>query len=601
MTPPKPVVPRMEDHLRMLFTTMPSTPVPEVPVEISWITNSSATASLAFCIDNIMHRLRQPRTKCTAPLAEVCETTMDIEELRFQAEQLGIIDDTCNEAFVWLLTDKLADAYRPPKHYKKHVSRGFDGADIEMLLKYVLTPDPSAYAHPGFKVPKADPSASRFVTDESEANDWIDWASIGGKRKVRTDDLQSIIENTLKATAAWTADGLSYFYQLPIGEKLGRLNGVAIASRRGGFTLCRARVVPMGTSWSMFVGQELSRLVCHLTKIRAKKRFPHLAKEIDEAHLFSWIDNFICTGTSFAAVDAIRQEFVRTCASVSLTLKELPKTQTETIEFLGLQFSLPTHTVRPMDSMREKLKAGLRKADRLRRDTGRGILSLFGMAGWVNYTVRRQALCMYPALMALVRRICAAQAWDVVTDIDEAARNELRSFLHAAFHAVRKPDEGSAPDLFSRLGWTDSSNDLIAGILQSSAQEALGDIEKFTLCTPHEQIYISELYAMLLGWLEWDEPANRCVMVGDNTAACSACRKGHSSTNAGDALLRAAITNAPTSSMYTAWVGTIWQRADKLTRPFDAAVKGVGPHRHIGTIRNSTWRAQPSLAASSTG
>ena len=126
--------------------------------------------------------------------------------------------------------------------------------------------------------------------------------------------------------------------------------------------------------------------------------------------------------------------------------------------------------------------------------------------------------------------------------------------------------------------WVDASTSHIGILLQTTEDHCWSK----PLESPQTQIYLAELAAALYGA---QVTANRHVLVSDNQAAARAMLKGHASTRAGNAILRAWIHS--TTATHVAWAPTDKQRADYLTRPDQDIAKTARWFPNPETIR---WR-----------
>jgi hypothetical protein len=578
-----------------LMSSMPQRRLPDV--DVSWLLDSSATTKPSVKIDGVTFKIRDRRVKTTAPLAAITAQETNVRRIFDAGFELDLINEADLLCFRFMCTPELADAHivPAPGQYGTHVSRGFSDDDIELCEATFLEPDALAWCHPAFKVPKAaapgSAASSRFVTDGSDPSAWIDWTRFGlnAPPPMDIDNIRNIVDCISTPTTSpykfgWECDGRSFFYGLPIHPELGLLYGVALGSKRGKYVKYRHTRVPMGATWAPFCAQQISKLVLRIVQARAAQR----GIDARDFKLFAWIDNFFCFATTERLANELRELFEEACAEFNLTLKAPPSTLSYIPELLGLSFDLARGIVTPSAVARSKIADRRKRVRRIR--TCRDFLTVFGLASWVNYTILRTPLCLFPAAMGALRQACADSGrtgdWDAKIALTEAAMSELEYLLDLCEKTEYKPSATPWPSAAcSPIAWTDANGANIAGLLQIG----MSDTRQFIYS--HElRIYEAELMALVIAHVEYDVPMRRCISACDNTSAVGAFLKGHSANDQADHILRAGILAATTADGFACWVPTDVQRADKLTRLHDPSVPWVRPHRTLGPLRRTAWR-----------
>jgi hypothetical protein len=158
--------------------------------------------------------------------------------------------------------------------------------------------------------------------------------------------------------------------------------------------------LPMGICFAPAFAQHVSNYIVNLVK-------SNLAQFHFDA--FAWIDNFIVVSLSPEADEQIRAAFDQTFLRLSLVTKPWEGGGNR-LELLGLSFDLSTKTVYPT----QRALTNLRKSMSTMRElpTVFHLLTWFGHAMWINYTVLRYPLCLRPTIMDTIRTACRAPQAD---------------------------------------------------------------------------------------------------------------------------------------------------------------------------------------------
>jgi len=212
-------------------------------------------------------------------------------------------------------------------------------------------------------------------------------------------------------------------------------------------------------------------------------------------------------------------------------------------------------------------------------------MTVFGTIGWVNYTIARLPLCLVPKVMSTIRAMCTEQAWDTPRSIPSEVRSEMMTLIKYAQSASLTEahlDLEPVPD----IAWSDASDRLMAGILQGLNS----DLDSFVIERSDALgIFAAELCAAITGLLRWGSGSQLLMAIG-NTATVAALRKGHSTTDVGDSMLRvlASASHLADTPWWLTWVPSHLERADYKTRvdePFRP------PHRAFEyPISRPVWR-----------
>jgi len=544
------------------------------PVELDWVIDSSDKAVLAFYVGDEKHRLRQHQSaQSTLPLAPVTGPFLNLSRLKQLAQEQDIIDEGAETMFRFLMTDFLAarhDADILRKGMSCVVSRNFTWEDITTAETF-LEEDDSAVGLPAFKVAKSSGIDSRFVTNCIAANDSITIDI----PKMRLWRLPVLLQRLLGYNWGFEADGLSFFYQIPVRRALGRIYGVRLCGKRGRFKRYRHKSVPMGAKWAPFTAQEVSRLICELTIRRSG---------LSDVFFVPWIDNFICGAHTKEEAEKMRAAFLEVAAEVNLKIKEDPQIS-QVLNILGLEVRLDSHTAHSSEKMKRNIEAVKKLSDSSKELSHAMFLGAFGTCGWANYSLLRTPLCLLPYLMARLRAVCRTQKWGQMMRLSVEEKKELKAWADSCSAAVLSCDDEALDDKECTIAWTDASGEFIAGIKQAQGRDA----DTFWLPNETGAIYEAELLGEAIATSLWARPKEQLLVVGDNTAAVRALQKGHSSSDVGDRILRELVRQLHSSvSLWTAWTPTHLQRADPLTRP--NKVPWQEPHHRYAQPWRVNWR-----------
>jgi len=543
------------------------------PAFIDWTLDSSEKAGLIFSISGIRHRIRAPRILCRLPLAPVVGPHLRLPTLVADARAMGAMDEIAEMAYDWITNDTLANAHSDTG--VDVVSRGFTEEDIAAAGVF-LCEDEDVMGLSAFKVEKKLAVDARFVTNCAPANESIRIYI----PKMRIPYILNLIGDMLKYKWGWEADGRSWFYQIPICIALGKRYGVRLAAKRGRFRRFRHKSVPMGSSWAPFVAQEVARLLCRIALMEAELR------GVTDAVLVPWIDNFICLANSESDAAILKEVFMTACDRYNVIIKEEPSVS-QRLTILGLFVDLENGSISPTVDTVHRLGEALETVCQTPTDISlRSFLQIFGIAGWTNFTILRAPLCFYPETMDTLRKVCGlgqTDGWDTTICVPNDTWAELKRWLQALMTSTWTEQSAEAnPNM--DISWSDANDNLIAILLQQGDEDSDSEVRP----VGNTDIFLSELWGMAWGALTWQAPNSDLLLAGDNTPAVAAFTKGHSSSRAGDRILRTAFTHLlPSSRLWTTWVPSDLQRADPLTRPGDP---WRSPHRTLGRLERVRWR-----------
>lgn len=468
--------------------------------------NSSASFGLSIVHQQGRMKLRPRRTTCRLPLAPIVPPRLLLDRLATLSPPTAQLQFSLDLIQQPGFADSIHEKLRHAERVRRHVSRHFSPADIQLLADSgTLEEGIASLVLPAFKVPKKQNDA-RFVVDGRRFNDLL------GDMRFPTalPDIQDVADDLRDHRWVFTADARSWFYQIPICARLGSLLGVCLASRRGSYASFIHKALSMGIRPAPFIAQEIA------THVANASLEPGVIVRV-------WIDNFVFLSDDRAAIERTRARFLRACAKTNLVLGTCTGVGSSG-EVLGMQFD--EHSVSVAADTKRSLAQTLESWKQNR--TARSLLQFTGTAIWVNHCIARQPLARYAPIFAEVSAAVTlaiqTDDWDIklnaTLQIDQALEAWCSSLASAS---LRQPEADDGSTLF-----TDASDEAMGAVLLER-DSMLTFSRLFDRDEADSPIFLRELGALLEG-LRWahaqgKKPSVVCV---DNSAAVAIYRKGHS-------------------------------------------------------------------------
>lgn len=473
-------------------------------------------------------KVREARKRTAAPLDTVTQNRLDYEQLK----NLPAGDhEALSRALDWITTHKLW-SYVSDDSTLTRISRHM-GADVTTMVEWgLISPGTSrTYSHM-FKVPKAD--KARLIVDCRPVNELLP-----SPEHMPLPNLHALLDELVDSSWIAQLDAKSYFYQFKLMGGAEEVFGVAIGDRRGSFTKFRLLVMPMGFKFAPTIAQVTSNFILENCGAGCRRA--------------AWIDNFIFWGDK-EDVTLTTDVFKKLCQRVKLELKP-EEDAGEVVELLGLVVDTRDHSVALSEKNQARIREALEKLGKLQ--TPRTVYGVFGTVMWALYAVARHPLCQYEDFIRIIGRI-APQSRDGWDDVIQLKPEEWKSVQMAASEAMKckwKRENHKTPTVAL---WTDASSRALGWVLELTRGDFCASQQ-----VEGESIFLRELTAMVRGAQAASMIGRTITVLGDNTAAVTACRKGFSKNRKANVLLRRLYRMAP---IWTAWVSTKVQRADALTR-----------------------------------
>ena len=481
-------------------------------------------------------------------LAPISSNRMALDAVRsldLHGELEDVLDViTSLDAFESLLTKPTGGrmARGTSRHMRQHADKLLEWEVVEPMQG-----DPQM-TMPAFTVAKKAGDL-RLVVDARKLN-----AAMRRPPEMRLPRIRDVIDAVLNADAAVIADGVSFFYQIPLAKPIRKYFGMRLGDGRGGTLDLWLKVLCMGWSWSPSIAQRISRVLAGPGNV-------------------AWVDNYIILGGSEEEAARRYTEFKQRCAYARVELHEEAEGQPQRqFAAFGLEFDLrgPTKRFRSSEKWVAQLLEAVHVQNVLSGEaTPRAFFKVTGAIVWWTYT-RSRHLCYSPNLIGAIRSIARHvstnnNAWDEPTRMQPSAVWDARVCLQAI--AENRWVDREAPYDEECTVWTDASSRAWAALAETGevAQGAFGAGE----ASAH--IYIKEMWAAALGVrLASRLGRRRCKLrlKVDNLPVVRSILKGHSGNYVANRCLQVLFDVAAAAQLQVLpeWVPTHEQKADPFTR-----------------------------------
>eukprot|EP00760_Papus_ankaliazontas_P008218 PhM_4_TR13699/c2_g1_i15/m.45046 len=415
---------------------------------------------------------------------------------------------------------------------KTRISRHM-GRDAETLLEWGLLEKGPAltYSHL-FKVPKGD--KARLIVDCRDINEVLP-----APETMPLPHLHALFDAMLESDYVAQYDARSYFYQFPLVGEARDIFGVALADHRGAFQKFRLTVLPMGFKHAPYIAQTTSNFILENCGPGAGRA--------------AWLDNFLFWGDE-DTVKTTTAAFKEVCRFTQVDLKPT-EDEGRVIEVLGVVLDLNHRRISLAPKNAERLTTSLHNLKD--NPTPRTLFGVFGTALWALYAVARSPLCCHEAFVRIISQHSpkSRDEWDKRIALTGKEWEVIEETVETALASCWTPP---TPANTPVPVWTDASESSLGWVFETIQGEWWAASH-----VPGETIFLRELLAMAKGVHAVQHAGGTAAVLGDNTAAVQACRRGYSRNPKANVILRRLVNIAPA---WFAWVPTTLQRADALTR-----------------------------------
>lgn len=386
--------------------------------------------------------------------------------------------------------------------------------------------------------------------------------------------IHAFMEALLRCSWVVQYDAQSYFFQFALAPMISLYFAALATGNRGLATLVVLYVLAMGWSHAPCIAQRFANCVCVETKFRMG--------DADEHEAIAWVDNFGLGSIDFESTCKVRDTFLSICKYLNVTLKKTDDTPTQRFIALGMEFDLKEKSIR----LSEKFLTQMREAIALRKrtPTARTLFVSLGGIFWSAFTTTRKALCFYPAVVAYIRELSQklqniSVAWDEPLTLPQPVQNELQRLESDIlvnspiyYHELVCPSEKLA------TLWADASEHAAGFVLEQDGYDVAWGSSPFPAHIASLSIFFKEMWAAAESiWIsslilhDWrlgspKDSIPGLIYAGDNSAVIYCIKKGHARSTVGNSILQRIIRASAHQVFHQAWVSTIIQRADPLTR-----------------------------------
>ncbi|MCG3775456.1 MAG: hypothetical protein JW395_2296 [Nitrospira sp.] len=500
--------------------------------------------SLSFPLEGRIHRPPDARVPRNAGnLAEITKNRLNLGAILAMEPEEGYLDPLRVIMSRRSFKRQLAGTYRPitkVSRYMMHHAAAMEACGV-------VEPSETAINNmPVFTTPKKNLDL-RLIQDGRPIN--IHFAKPPEMFLPRIHD---VIDRILGAEYVADADGVSYFYQIPLSPEVRDYFGCRLAGGRGLFKQMRFCSLPMGFSWAPCIAQRI-------------------ANTIISDHGMAWVDNFFVLGTSLADFKTHRDAFLERAAKANLLLDDHEMLPKQDLVALGIEFDLRTKCYRMAPDWALKAVTRLEEVIASANTTPTEVYKAAGTIVWHSHVTRRR-LCNLPELFALVSRLASQigtgkTAWDSPLQWPEGVKSEITAHASHLRSNVWISKTEETPE--TAEVWSDASSTHWA-FLAYNHGELIHASQGPT--KPNMHIFLAELSAAMGGIMAlYRKGIKKGIVVNvDNTAAAICLQRGISTNRTANTWM----AGLPDDAEYRVqWVSTRVQLSDNFTR--------VAPgHRH---------------------
>lgn len=520
--------------------------------------SSGAKNSIRIRVDDgAFVKVAEPRKPCSLPLALV-----SVNRINF--DNLLSLPQTPTEELVdllkWIHTDRaFTEATTNPKfqevrmRLQHHVSRYLLSDVPSLMMQGIFEEKPFtdfSLEIPLFKVPKSGLVDARLIGDCRPLNELLPRPG-----NMALPNVSDVLLCLLGKFWLHQEDARSYFYQFDIHPSLSELLSSRVGGKRGHFTQVRWMVMPMGFSFAPAIAQHVSLHICKNVNTKG------------DLVLIPWVDNFLFGTDTMTEMQGLIQRFTKVAHEINLDMKPADYVPSQTMDCLGLTLDVTGATKNEhFASLSQAYKENLRhlKGTLNVVMSPRELYQVYGSLMWANYAIIRAPLAKWPHALELIRS-CGRNlhgrdrdSWDERIEISGTVTDELHQMIDEALIA-RVYYNSLVKQQPSCKIWTDASS-LGAGWVREDKHGHLVAGQQL----PDMFIFVSELMAAADAFLS--EPVGAQIAI-DNTAAQRALIRGHSSTAAGNVVMKRLYEQLPAGCRSEVLrVPSGCNRADALSR-----------------------------------
>jgi hypothetical protein len=490
-------------------------------------------------------RIRPARQACTAPLAPITTNRLDLRQAKLLKHPPS---ETERWWWSWLTGETIAaNLLHPFQPGRPPCSRRFAAEDLESLQRWdILDGATPKIIHPLFKVPKG--GQARLILDCRALN-----AALPKPGDMGLPKLHDVLDSLLRQEWMAQLDGRSYFYQFELDREARKFMGVKAVAKRGKTWTGCLKVLPMGFSYAPGIAQRTSNFI--LRNVEAR----------DSETALAWVDNFLIGAATKSRLEELVGRLETACKVLRVELK--PESQIgQQMDVLGLHVEVsPTKRVTPTEELRNHVK-DTHDALRGTNWSARKFYQFAGTAFWIEFAVSRTPFCIYEDVLLEMQRLAMntqgdITRWDVPYEPSDRTRAATRKLYEAAVKATyvpRAPQHENTAEV-----WTDASSTGVGIIIQDVLART---VNAWMGKAPPTHIYVSELMTAVVGLLAADRMGHVANLRVDNAAAVRTIFRGHSSSRAGNLVMRKLCEARLTGRHRVGWVPTTSQKADALSR-----------------------------------
>ena len=515
--------------------------------------------SLSFPQDGRIHRPPDPRVfRNAGNLAAITKNRLRLESILRMEPSKGYLDPLRVIMSRRTFKKQLAGTWRPCQKVSRYM---LQHADFMQECGVVEPAGPEASNMPVFTTPKKDLDL-RLIQDGRWNNDHF-----AKPPEMFLPKIHDVIVQVLSSAYVADADGVSYFYQIPLHEGVRDYFGCRLAGGRGLFRQMRFCSLPMGFSWAPCIAQRI-------------------ANTLIADHGVAWVDNFFVLGTSLEDFNDHRTEFLKRVDAANLLLDDHTLAPKTSLIALGIEFDLCGKQYRMSPEWALKACTRLTELIASPNTTPAEVYTAAGTIVWHSHVTRRR-LCQLPELFSLISRLASQVgsqliSWDTKLLWTDGVTKEISDHVNTLRQNswVAKPEQSEETSEV----WSDASSTHWAflsyhhGNLLSANQ---GPVRE------NMHIFLCELSAAMGGLMAlYRKGIKKGIVVNmDNTAAAIALQRGISTNRVANQWM----SGLPNDLEFRVkWVSTRWELADNFTRiaPGHRQPPAVPP---VGSSKSSLW------------
>ena len=513
---------------------------------------SSESPRLCVFVDGKWQKMRT-ENKTKAPLDRIGSHSLDMTKVTQAAESMDpplkeMLDTFCNGVVKPSIAPKLLGASRK-------LSKDFSRKDLKMLVRAKILSRRSARSSLlGFKVKKKDPRFSRFVTDCRPFNKKF---SAFTDEKMNLPKQHTIMDWGVKYPIIQSVDAKAYFYQFALKGPSSRWFPMSFSVDNEEMSFAMNRL-PMGCNLAPIIAQRVSNIIIDRTRW-------HLRKRGIPGEVVAWVDNFLMFANDKASAAEIEKILLGQLRYFNVLCSPMDTSG----DFLGLE-KAPSGGLRLSSKFRASIREQIKKVQEEGVMEKKQTEILCGKLMWLNYTVERSPLAVFPHTLEIMRSLPRASSATTFT-ISEGFREELNRWESS----IDKPFMGTADAQNTPEVWTDATPTRIAVVMGRAVFMA----EMYHAV----DIALAEAIAAAWGLILSNNKAHLFI---DNLGVAHAFAKGHSTSHSINQVIRNVFSmDKPTDGSIT-WVPTEDQIADGPTR-------GLPPK--FTASASGRWKVIPSM------